>query len=420
MGGDDGSSQMGFQDCAEMMLNCPSSGMNTRPLPDKIAPLTISSVYDSGWDPMVSLSQSGNFGAVSSIVSQGNLTKSSTYPLLLESHGISSSSHLVNYPCDPNLAQMLPKHLMFGSGSFPEFVNPFGLHGGIQNSNAPFSQNYASNTSGIDEKPSPNAVQSDRDCQISEGKAAGVSPDGKRKRDIEPPSPPTKNAERDPQKDHSSETSGMKEKDEKRQKKEQNAVGNLSCKEAGKQVKESSQDEEASKQNYIHVRARRGQATNSHSLAERVRREKISERMRLLQELVPGCNKITGKAVMLDEIINYVQSLQQQVEFLSMKLATVNPELNFDIERLLSKDLLQSRGNGAPIVRFNQGMSSSHGFTHGILQGSLTTMPNSASQYHHMSQAVWDSDLQNLLHMGFDSNPAVGSLGPNGSSKSEL
>ncbi|KAI7731529.1 hypothetical protein M8C21_017658, partial [Ambrosia artemisiifolia] len=36
---------------------------------------------------------------------------------------------------------------------------------------------------------------------------------------------------------------------------------------------------------YIHVRARRGQATDSHSLAERVRREKISERMKLLQDL---------------------------------------------------------------------------------------------------------------------------------------
>ncbi|KAF2559711.1 hypothetical protein F2Q68_00013150 [Brassica cretica] len=103
--------------------------------------------------------------------------------------------------------------------------------------------------------------------------------------------------------------------------------------------KESSQSDEAPKENYIHMRARRGQATNSHSLAERVRREKISERMRLLQELVPGCNKITGKAVMLDEIINYVQSLQQQVEFLSMKLSTVNPELNIDIDRLLAKDL---------------------------------------------------------------------------------
>ncbi|KAK6937861.1 Myc-type, basic helix-loop-helix (bHLH) domain [Dillenia turbinata] len=92
---------------------------------------------------------------------------------------------------------------------------------------------------------------------------------------------------------------------------------------------------------YIHVRARRGQATDSHSLAERVRREKISERMKLLQDLVPGCNKVTGKALMLDEIINYVQSLQRQVEFLSMKLASVNPRLNFNMETLLSKDIFQ-------------------------------------------------------------------------------
>ncbi|EEE57652.1 hypothetical protein OsJ_08085 [Oryza sativa Japonica Group] len=85
------------------------------------------------------------------------------------------------------------------------------------------------------------------------------------------------------------------------------------------------------KTDYIHVRARRGQATDSHSLAERVRRERISERMRYLQELVPGCNKVTGKAGMLDEIINYVQSLQKQVEFLSMKIAASNPVVNFNI-----------------------------------------------------------------------------------------
>uniref|UniRef100_A0A0E0P2Q6 BHLH domain-containing protein n=2 Tax=Oryza TaxID=4527 RepID=A0A0E0P2Q6_ORYRU len=48
---------------------------------------------------------------------------------------------------------------------------------------------------------------------------------------------------------------------------------------------------EPPKQDYIHVRARRGQATDSHSLAERARREKISERMKILQDLVPGCNK---------------------------------------------------------------------------------------------------------------------------------
>ncbi|KAF8110009.1 hypothetical protein N665_0088s0026 [Sinapis alba] len=83
---------------------------------------------------------------------------------------------------------------------------------------------------------------------------------------------------------------------------------------------------------YIHVRARRGQATDSHSLAERARREKISERMKILQDLVPGCNKVIGKALVLDEIINYIQSLQRQVEFLSMKLEAVNSRMTPGIE----------------------------------------------------------------------------------------
>ncbi|XP_044385308.1 transcription factor bHLH137 isoform X3 [Triticum aestivum] len=92
-----------------------------------------------------------------------------------------------------------------------------------------------------------------------------------------------------------------------------------------KQGKEMDDDEEEPK-GYIHVRARRGQATDSHSLSERVRRERISERMRMLQSLVPGCDKVvTGKALILDEIINYVQSLQNQVEFLSMRIASLSP-----------------------------------------------------------------------------------------------
>ncbi|XP_057988469.1 transcription factor bHLH79 isoform X2 [Hevea brasiliensis] len=61
---------------------------------------------------------------------------------------------------------------------------------------------------------------------------------------------------------------------------------------------------------------------------ELARREKISERMKILQDLVPGCNKIIGKALVLDEIINYIQSLQHQVEFLSMKLEAVNSRMN--------------------------------------------------------------------------------------------
>lgn len=65
------------------------------------------------------------------------------------------------------------------------------------------------------------------------------------------------------------------------------------------------------------VRAKRGQATDPHSIAERLRRERIAERMKALQELVPNANK-TDKASMLDEIIDYVKFLQLQVKVLSM------------------------------------------------------------------------------------------------------
>nr|WAK86055.1 transcription factor bHLH9 [Nothapodytes nimmoniana] len=111
----------------------------------------------------------------------------------------------------------------------------------------------------------------------------------------------------------------------------------LSSGTANKSAEQDRKPDEPPK-DYIHVRARRGQATDSHSLAERARREKISERMKILQDLVPGCNKVIGKAPVLDEIINYIQSLQCQVEFLSMKLEAVNSRMNTAMEGFAPKD----------------------------------------------------------------------------------
>ncbi|XP_045807382.1 transcription factor UNE12-like isoform X2 [Trifolium pratense] len=65
------------------------------------------------------------------------------------------------------------------------------------------------------------------------------------------------------------------------------------------------------------VRARRGQATDPHSIAERLRRERIAERIRALQDLVPSVNK-TDRAAMLDEIMDYVKFLRLQVKVLDM------------------------------------------------------------------------------------------------------
>ncbi|KAL9172204.1 hypothetical protein ABFS82_03G029900 [Erythranthe guttata] len=223
------------------------------------------------------------------------------------------------------------------------------------------------------------------------------SPYGKRKRGASP-----KNAEEEEEekKDCCVEKSDLaKEEDEEKQKSVKKADNN-------------SVDLEPSKENYLHMRAKRGQATNSHSLAERVRRERIGERMKLLQELVPGCNKITGKAMMLDEIINYVQSLQQQVEFLSMKLATVNPEVNVDIDRILSKDILHLRGGNITALGIAPSFNPSHPF-----QGTFNATPPFNPL---ISQHTWNNELQGILQMGFDPDPSNSSLGQNGPSRMEL
>ncbi|XP_074576494.1 transcription factor bHLH48-like [Curcuma longa] len=115
--------------------------------------------------------------------------------------------------------------------------------------------------------------------------------------------------------------------------------GRSKAKVTAKKSKNAKENTDGDKLPYVHVRARRGQATDNHSLAERARREKINARMKLLQELVPGCSKITGTALVLDEIINHVQTLQRQVEFLSMRLAAVNPRIDFSsLDRYLSAE----------------------------------------------------------------------------------
>ncbi|GLU04861.1 hypothetical protein SLE2022_219900 [Rubroshorea leprosula] len=208
---------------------------------------------------------------------------------------------------------------------------------------------------------------------------------------------------------------------ENQQKGDQNPTTTTN-KTAVKQGKQGSQTSDPTKEEYIHVRARRGQATNSHSLAERVRREKISERMKFLQDLVPGCSKVTGKAVMLDEIINYVQSLQRQVEFLSMKLATVNPRLDVNMEGLIAKDILQSRTGPSSTLGFHPDMTMGYPLPHAsqpaLVQAANPVMESSSdllrrtisSHIIHISGGFkeptqlpnsWDEELHNVVQMNY-------------------
>ncbi|KAL0365531.1 UNVERIFIED_CONTAM: Transcription factor [Sesamum angustifolium] len=79
--------------------------------------------------------------------------------------------------------------------------------------------------------------------------------------------------------------------------------------------KENSKASDVPKPDYIHVRARRGQATDSHSLAER---------------------------------------------FLSMKLAAINPRLDFDIDNYLAKEIFPACTSNLPTIGASAEMQIQH------------------------------------------------------------
>ncbi|CAN8257569.1 unnamed protein product [Cochlearia groenlandica] len=73
---------------------------------------------------------------------------------------------------------------------------------------------------------------------------------------------------------------------------------------------------------------KRSRAAQVHNLSERKRRDRINERMKSLQELIPRCNK-SDKASMLDEAIEYMKSLQLQIQMMSMGCGMMPPPMMY-------------------------------------------------------------------------------------------
>nr|KYP70773.1 Transcription factor PIF1 [Cajanus cajan] len=83
------------------------------------------------------------------------------------------------------------------------------------------------------------------------------------------------------------------------------------------EIKDVDFESEAKKQARGSTSTKRSRAAEVHNLSERRRRDRINEKMKALQELIPRCNK-SDKASMLDEAISYLKSLQLQVQMMSM------------------------------------------------------------------------------------------------------
>ncbi|KAM7272369.1 hypothetical protein ACFE04_027032 [Oxalis oulophora] len=72
--------------------------------------------------------------------------------------------------------------------------------------------------------------------------------------------------------------------------------------------------------------SKRSRAAEVHNLSERRRRDRINEKMHALQELIPNCSKV-DKASMLDEAIEYLKTLQLQVQIMSMGAGVYMPHM---------------------------------------------------------------------------------------------
>ncbi|CAI0431020.1 unnamed protein product [Linum tenue] len=341
-----------------------------------------------GWNPPSSVLRSGIF--------------------LPNAHGILPPS-LCQFPADPAFIERAARFSCFNSGNICDMAHPFGMSEvmGLYSRGGGMMQGLQELS--LAQKNMMHGVGCSREARDASLHMDHAKPD----------------TEHDPGK-VSQQSAGVTTDDPEVQRKGGKNLTSTTNKTSGKNAKQGSQASDPAKEEYIHVRARRGQATNSHSLAERVRREKISERMKFLQDLVPGCNKVTGKAVMLDEIINYVQSLQRQVEFLSMKLATVNPRMDFNLEGLLAKDILTSRAVPSASLPFSPDLPMSYAPLHpsqsGLVPAGFPAMENHSDTLRrtigsqltstsgefkesaHLPDS-WNNELHNVIQMYGSSGP---------------
>ncbi|KAF6167234.1 hypothetical protein GIB67_029872 [Kingdonia uniflora] len=107
---------------------------------------------------------------------------------------------------------------------------------------------------------------------------------------------------------------------------------------------------------------KRSRAAEVHNLSERRRRDRINEKMRALQELIPNCNKV-DKASMLDEAIEYLKTLQLQVQVMSMGAGIYMPQI------MLQNGMHQHMANFSPMGGMNMGMSMGLGMGMGMGMG---------------------------------------------------
>lgn len=136
---------------------------------------------------------------------------------------------------------------------------------------------------------------------------------------------------------------------------------------------------------------RKSRAAEVHNLSERRRRDRINEKMKALQELIPHCNK-SDKASMLDEAIEYLKSLQLQLQIMWMG-SGMAPMMFPGVQPYMSR------------VGIGMGHASAHSINNNSIQ-----LPRSAPLAHHHSTMPASTASANQMPM-CQSSPVLNPIG---------
>ncbi|KAK7293386.1 hypothetical protein RJT34_16251 [Clitoria ternatea] len=111
-----------------------------------------------------------------------------------------------------------------------------------------------------------------------------------------------------------------------------------------KPLREDGDEEKKRANGKSSVSTKRSRAAAIHNQSERKRRDKINQRMKTLQKLVPNSSK-TDKASMLDEVIEYLKQLQAQVQMMN-RINMSSMMLPLTMQQQLQMSMMNPMGMG--------------------------------------------------------------------------
>ncbi|XP_059633911.1 transcription factor UNE10 [Cornus florida] len=133
----------------------------------------------------------------------------------------------------------------------------------------------------------------------------------------------------------------------------------------------------------------RSRAAAIHNQSERKRRDKINQRMKTLQKMVPNSSK-TDKASMLDEVIEYLKQLQSQVNMLS-RVNMSSMMLPMTLQQQLQMSMMTPMSMG---MGMGMGVMDMNTMGRPNIAGIPPVIPPAAF----MPMASWDSTVDRLAN----------------------